>query len=61
MSEQQPPRLRLYLTALVTLTELARLAWEHLSGGVASHHVLNRSDTPAPTDGATPAAGTDSV
>lgn len=47
MSEQQPPRFRLYLTALVMLAELAHLTWEHFNGGVASHHFLNRSDMPA--------------
>lgn len=47
MSEQQLPRLRLYLTALVMLAELAHLTWEHINGGVQSHHILNRSDMPA--------------
>lgn len=47
MSEQQLRRLRLHLTALVLLAELAHLAWEHFHGGVVSHHVLNRSDLPA--------------
>jgi hypothetical protein len=47
MSEQQPPRLRLYLTSLVMLAELAHLTWEHFNGGVASHYILNRSDMPA--------------
>lgn len=47
MSEQQSRRLRLSLTALVLLAELAHLAWEHFHGGVVSHHVLNRADLPA--------------
>jgi hypothetical protein len=40
-------RWRVYLTVLVTLAELAHLAWEHLHGGVRSHHILNRADLPA--------------
>jgi hypothetical protein len=47
MTEQQLPRLRLYLTAVVMLVELAFLLWEHFNGGVRSHHLLNRSDMPA--------------
>lgn len=47
MSEQQPPRLRHFLIALVMLAELAHLTWEHFNGGVRSHHILNRSDLPA--------------
>src|SRR5467141_3234537 len=47
MSEQQRPRLRLYLTGLVVLAELAHLTWEHFNGGVISHHILHRSDMPA--------------
>lgn len=47
MSERQLPRMRLYLTASVTLAELAHLAWEHFNGGVSSHHILRRSDMPA--------------
>ncbi len=51
MSEQQLPRLRLYSTAVVALAELAHLAWEHFNGGVHSHHILNRSDLPAISNG----------
>ena len=47
MSEQQLPRLRLFLTALTMLAELAHLTWEHFNGGVQSHHILHRSDLPA--------------
>lgn len=47
MSEQQLPRWRLYFTALVTLAELAHLAWEHFNGGVSSHHILHSADMPA--------------
>ncbi len=38
---------RVYLTVLVVLAEVAHLAWEHVHGGVRSHHVLNRADLPA--------------
>jgi hypothetical protein len=47
MSEQQLPRLRLHLTVLATLAELANLTWEHFNGGAVSHHILDRSDLPA--------------
>jgi hypothetical protein len=46
MSEQQLSRLRLPLTVLATLAELANLMWEHFNGGVVSHHILDRSDLP---------------
>lgn len=38
---------RRYLTAAVTLAELAHLAWEHFHGGIRSHHFLNSADMPA--------------
>ena len=47
MSEQHPPRLRLYLIESITLAELAHLAWEHFHGGIRSHHFLNSTDMPA--------------
>ena len=47
MSEQHPPRLRLYLIASITLAELAHLTWEHFHGGIRSHHFLNSADMPA--------------
>ena len=47
MSEQPPPWLRQYLTASITLAELAHLTWEHLHGGIRSHHFLNSADMPA--------------
>jgi hypothetical protein len=39
--------IRVWLTVAVTLAESAHLAWEHLNGGVVSHHILNRADLPA--------------
>lgn len=47
MSPQQLPRWRVVFIALVILAELAHLIWEHLHGGVLSHHLLNRADLPA--------------
>ena len=47
MSEQHPPPLRQYLTASITLAELAHLTWEHFHGGIRSHHFLNSADMPA--------------
>lgn len=32
---------------MVVLLELGHLTWEHLNGGVLSHHLLNRSDFPS--------------
>lgn len=51
MTEQRFQRLRLGLTVLATFAELAHLAWEHLDGGVVSHHFLDRSDLPSVSNG----------
>jgi hypothetical protein len=40
-------RLRVYLTALVVVAEMAHLMWEHVHGGIQNHHFLNRADMPA--------------
>ena len=47
MTDLTRRRARWTITLLVALAELAHLAWEHLHGGVASHHLLNRADLPA--------------
>jgi hypothetical protein len=47
MSTRQHPRLRVGLTAAVLVAELGQLAWEHLHGGIVSHHLLNSADLPA--------------
>lgn len=47
VSEQPLFRLHLAITALITLAIWALLAWQHLNGGVASHHILDRADMPA--------------
>ena len=39
--------MRMILTALSLLCELAHLGWEHSHGGVLAHHLLNRADLPA--------------
>ena len=47
MNARKPARTRRYLTVLVTLAVLGLLLWEHVHGGIAIHHVLNRPDLPA--------------
>jgi len=51
MSDQHRPGLRLSLTGLAMLGELAHVTWEHFNGGVISHHLLHRSDMPAISNG----------
>ena len=43
----QTARARVRITAIVAVAELAHLGWEHLHGGIASHHLFNRADLPA--------------
>ena len=47
MTEHESKRLRLAATGLVTLAYLADLLWQHLHGGVITHHLLQRADMPA--------------
>jgi hypothetical protein len=47
MSVHRLRQWRVYLVALVTIAELAHLAWEYFHGGVRTHHFLARSDMPA--------------
>ena len=47
MSPRPHLRLRVGITALVLVAELAHLAWEHLNGGIVSHNLLDRADLPA--------------
>lgn len=47
MPYTSPFRARLLLTSAVALAEVLHLTWEHLQGGVVSHHLLNRPDLPA--------------
>ena len=43
----RPARSRVLLTAAVAVLVAAHLGWEHLDGGVRSHHLLDRADLPA--------------
>jgi hypothetical protein len=47
MSEERRPQVRVCLSGLVMLTELAHLMWEHFNGGVVRHHILHRAEMPA--------------
>lgn len=49
--ERKFQRGRMGLTVLATLAELVQLAWQHAHGGVASHHLLDRADLPAVSNG----------
>lgn len=46
MREQPFQRLRAGFVLLATLAELGNLAWEHVHGGIATHHLLARADLP---------------
>ncbi len=39
-------RIRLYITAIVTIAIWSLLIWDHFHGGVPSHHILQRQDLP---------------
>lgn len=43
----QLPRVRRYLTLLVFLVVVGQLLYEHLDGGIVSHHLLARADLPS--------------
>jgi hypothetical protein len=47
MSEQNFDKKSLYFIAIITILVLGHLYWEHLNGGIASHHLLNNADLPA--------------
>lgn len=51
MNQQQLHRTRILVTTLIVLAELLHLAWEFTQGGVKSHHLLNRADLPAISNG----------
>lgn len=51
MTDRRIRRWRVCLTALATLAEFAQLAWQHLHGGVVSHHLLDRADLPTVSNG----------
>jgi hypothetical protein len=47
LNARQLARIRPGFTGLVLLAEGAHLLWQHLHGGVVSHHLLQRADLPA--------------
>lgn len=47
MSEKHFNKLRVYFISAVMLFVLGQLLWEHLNGGIVSHHLLHHSDYPA--------------
>lgn len=47
MSEKYFKKLSIYFIALVVIFVFVHLLWEHLNGGVLSHHLLNNSEYPA--------------
>ena len=51
MPYTSPFRARIFLTSAVALAEALHLTWEHLHGGVVSHHLLQRTDLPAISNG----------
>jgi hypothetical protein len=50
-NEQQWARTRLAMTTAAMMGVLGMLAWEHLHGGVVSHHLLARGDMPSISNG----------
>ena len=51
MAVNRGQRLRLIGALAALLLEAAQLAWEHAHGGVVHHHLLNRADLPAISNG----------
>lgn len=47
MSEKYFKKISAYFISIVVFFMLGHLLWEHLNGGVLSHHLLNSSDFPA--------------
>ncbi|MEQ9310646.1 MAG: hypothetical protein RLN90_14410 [Balneolaceae bacterium] len=47
MSEKHFKKISTYFISMVVLFVLGHLLWEHLNGGVLSHHLLHSSDFPA--------------
>jgi uncharacterized membrane protein YecN with MAPEG domain len=47
MSEKYFKKVSAYFILIVTIIVLGHLLWEHLNGGILSHHLLHRSDLPA--------------
>ena len=51
MSEKQFKKIQISLIITVIVFEIGHLLWEYLNGGIVSHHLLNRSDLPAISNG----------
>ena len=51
MEREDESRWRWMGTTSILLAELAHLAWEHFHGGISRHHILNRVDRPAISNG----------
>lgn len=47
MKQQTLIKIKVILTGIVTLIMLGFLFWEHVNGGVISHHLLGKSDLPS--------------
>ncbi len=47
MSNRESRRIQVFITTVATVYISTLLLWEHLHGGVVSHHILHRSDLPA--------------
>ncbi len=47
MNHRSPVFLRALAIVVVALVVLAQLLWQHLHGGIVSHHLLHRADMPA--------------
>lgn len=47
MSEKYFRKISAYFISLVVIFVFCHLLWEHLNGGVVSHHLLNRADYPS--------------
>jgi hypothetical protein len=47
MREKYFKKIKYCLISVVAIFELGHLFWEHVNGGVLSHHLLNRSDFPS--------------
>lgn len=47
MPQPRSSSTRIAIAALVGVAQAAHLAWDHVHGGIPSHHLLNRADLPA--------------
>ena len=47
MTEKQFKKLKYYVIAITILFVVGHLLWEHLNGGISSHHLMHHSDYPS--------------